>query len=327
MRNPDTLALEITEMLGRSFPSNTSNWLRQLQDDGDGDLLALCLGIDIATHEKLTPLYINLIDDCVVFTPASSPRLAFHQAMSAHKANASDWIGLAKRCGGYGFGGEPEVHAHITAARFVAKFFAYGSDAQEDIERLERFFKKRRGKARMPLQAREHLSGAPSQAVFVADLNDVSELVDAANDKKAAAAAIIDQYGLAYPFDSVRIVYFEYPKCPGSPQFDDIVFAQPTAISRSWYSSTGEWFISASDRKPKGWGKTQNCTGLYEESKRGKKERVHEGLTVPRKAYLAHWIDEVSVPPLDRTCLIEEAWKRYDEARDDWLSRHNNGTI
>ena len=218
----EEIAADIAAFLGRTQPSAVFDWLLQLQDDEDGDLLALCIGIDAATHEGTVALYCDLIDDCLAAPPNHSPRFAFYKAMESRAGEAPSWVGLSKWCSDDPFEGEPQAHVHVTAIRFLAEYQAYGSSDKASCDKLKREFQRYGGEIEVPLgeSVQRFLTmrgGAPSQAVFVGDLDAVQRVIEDTGGGDDAAEALVDGYGLPYPFDSVDLAYLEYGPRPWRP--------------------------------------------------------------------------------------------------------------
>lgn len=292
------LRREILE--GLEEPSAGEEWLARLEHSSNGDVLASCIVIDVASGALQRETIIDVLNH--VDLTIADARMAFHLALVNH---ASYLNLICSSC----FYSPPlpadDAYVRVMSLEiFIDNYIspqygpAYVSLIKADREAIKNLFFKD-GLFRLGSIRRWWTGSHP--LVWVTSLTTLVDLLKGTAEEHVAS--VLNNYlGLGYP-EGVDLLWVRYPN-----QFDSSVgVAQPTTLDASWKAPSG-FYVSYPNEN--GWGKTQSCSGML----RGAPERVHSYFKNLTDSYVAEFKGRTKNVKLSRSRLISEANRRVRRA-------------
>lgn len=274
-------------------------WLNSLPNCMDGELVGVCIAIDIAS-EALDPHTFASILDNLKSSPKNA-RLRFAEAIDSH-ACKRDFVCASKldapplRC--------PDHYVRVLELRrfityYAGPSFGYSDLDPADVEEVRRIFFT---KSTSLGSIKEWWAGKNGR-VWVTSKRELEQLVEKYPGEDAASL-FNDALGLGYANGAGKdnlpeIVAVNYPL-----NFS-IGCTQPTTLD-AWWEDEGKFYIS--NGREDGWGKTQSCSGSYDKVR----ERVHSEFKNLTSDYFTCYFGIAKVPIKNRNALMEEAYERFE---------------
>jgi len=284
-----------------SSTTKLARWIEQLRKVPDGEILGVCLAIDLASKSLSGNLIGKIID--ILDVSRANQRLQFQLAVDNHP----DSRNLV--CASMIFGpplGNPDSYARILSVEaFITHFVGPSMPAYLPLSALSkrqvkrRFLNSRGGN----LGTIDRWWSGRRGVTWVLSASALRALAPK-NRLRDSASVVNDALGLGHPI-STELMMVVYPK--GIDNF--IQLKAPTVLDNDW-EHPGGFFISLGGAN--GWGLTQSCSGEYP----GIPERVHGGIKNPSDKFKTLPLGEVAKFSTDRDRLIKEAYRRLTSIID-----------
>lgn len=281
-------------------PTAGEEWLARLAHSPNGDVLASCIVIDVASGALRKDTVIDVLNHADLMI--ADARMAFHAALVNHDAYLNL---ICSSC----FHSSPlpkddtyvrVISLQVFMDNYIVPEFgpAFVSTVKADREAVKRTFFDT-GAFKLG-SIRSWWTGS-HPLVWITSLNTLVDVLDGEAEEDVATV-INDYLGLGYP-EGVDLLWVQYPS-----QFDcSIGVAQPTTLDVPWKAPSG--FYISYPRKD-GWGRAQSCSGTRPNAY----ERVHSHFKNLTDSYVAELKGCTKSMKLSRGKLILEANKRVKRA-------------
>ena len=282
-------------------PAVGVKWVECLSTSEDGELLGICLAIDLEA-ESVTPSQIALVLDGV--SKNKDARAGFYAAVQHHEPTV--------RCASRHLADPADFEAVYVRIMELGDFITYylkepyGYNTEPaDVETVRKLFLRAEGRTLgdiNPPWSGKH------QIVWVVSRRDILGDGPPRVLGDDAAANLADILGLGMkggvgPGNSLEIVMVVYP-----PDFE-MTFAtrcrQPTAFDANW-ETAGTLYMS--EGRGNAWGLTRSCSGRPD----GLPERVHPELARIDRSFVLYPLGVTIPPKVDRTRMNDQAYDRLE---------------
>jgi hypothetical protein len=275
--------------------TKTLDWLRFLPSSVDGELLGLCLAIDIAAKALKPGTIMEIVK--LLDVSAIDHRHAFHIALAQHRDHRN--LICASLLG------SPRLMRHdhyvrvVSLESFLTHFVGPTLPIYLPLSPSSKVRARRRylGPKGGSLAGIDRWWSGTRGVTWVLSAKTLDDLIRG-NSGMESASIVNDAAGLCHPLKT-ELMIVRYPR-----EFDTVVgVKQPTALDCDW-THPGTFFISFG--KQDGWGRTQSCSG----SRPGVPERVHGELKNPTSDYKTETLGLVERLEINRAGLMAEGYVR-----------------
>jgi hypothetical protein len=296
------------------------NWIIGLETAEDGERLGACLAIDLIS-EALSPAWVQAVLERLNFRQVDA-RWAFGVALEEHPEHEQ----LLMLSGTASASSPDEGYAHVMPVqKFITSYAGpadgYTSLSTDSIAEVKRrYFSEGTGTT---LEDIDIWWTGKTGLVWVTSGNDLLSIMSSAapgqveatlqntigsvRPSPGVASAVKNALGLVRPWIlpeglEYYLIAIQYPlefphRC-----------APPTTLDAYW-THPGQYYLSW--HKPDGWGRTHNCLG----ERPHLRERVHQVFEGLGEGYRAFALGAVKVGPESRPGLLDEAYRRFAEAK------------
>jgi hypothetical protein len=289
------IALMRDEAAGKS-------WLDGLPTSEDGDLLGICLAIDVVSDATPKSVLAGALDGLGV---GLDSRSRFHDAVNNHAPTL--------RCQSQLMPKTPEGVVYVRILElgdfieyYLRPVYRYTTDPS-DVATVRRLFLRKTPRAlgdiRNPWSGRH-------QVVWVLPQREVLEAIKPPRSADDAATELADRLGLALkggvgPGNGLELVAVTYPATFEADYATRC--RQPRVFDAAW-EAPGTLYMSHG--REDNWGRTRSCTG----TKPQMSERVHPELRSISDAFSLTHVGVARPPATDRSTMVLEAYERLKAA-------------
>lgn len=281
-------------------------WIDALPSSPDGELLGLCLAIDIASTALQPTVIGDLLD--LIDVSTTDQRLAFHIAYEKHHDQRNLICASLLSCPR--LKGDDHYIRIASVEAFITYFVNPSLPGYLPLSPSSRARIRRRylGPAGGSLEAIDRWWGGRKGVTWVISASKFEELMGS-QPLVEPATLVNDAAGLGHPLGA-ELMMIRYPK--GFDAFLGV--KQPTALDSDW-EWPGNFFISFG--RQDGWGRTHSCSGALP----GIPERVHGEIKNPTAEYTTHALGAVAALEVNRSKLLREGYRRVQLMLDDNLKK------
>jgi hypothetical protein len=278
-------------------------WVDQLPSAADGDLLGVCLAIDLISGATKPETVAQIVDD--VRDEDGDARSKFYQAVNRCVPSV--------RCQSRLTLSTPDAVSYMRIIElgdfilyYLRPVYPYTTDPA-DVATVRRLFLRRTPR---PLGDITNPWSGRHQIVWVIPEQEVQAALTRSVTGNDAAVELADRLGLALnggvgPGNALELIAVTYPTSFESDH--GIQCHQPTTFDANW-SAPGTLYVSHG--RNDGWGRTRSCSGTRQQMP----ERVHSELPRLTDGFSLTPIGVAPPPSTDRSAILDEACHRLDTA-------------
>jgi hypothetical protein len=273
-------------------------WLKELPRNQFGELLGICMAIDVVSGAVLRDTFSSILD--YLKPPFINAKSAYYNAQLKHPTT-EDFVCASR----FNSPLLPSTDSYVRVMEIESFTTYYGGPAlglssldPSDVARVrKRFFRRTTN-----LHQIDRWYSGVNGRVWVMSKNEFSSICRGI-PTDAHASILNNRLGLGFkrgggPNGEPEMVAIEYPN-----NFS-VGCKQPTMLDHAWNGNLN-WYVSDQDRD--GWGTTQSCCG----TQKGIRERVHSKFKNLTSDFLTIYIGLANPPPMNNIELIAEAYKRF----------------
>lgn len=289
-------------VLTRNSSAGTA-WLEQLPDAVDGDLLGICLAIDLISGAIASKTIAEIIDDLP--DGNGDARSKFYDAVNRRVPSVRCQSQLTPTTV------EPTSYVRvIELGDFILYYlrptYPYTTDPA-DVATVRRLFLQRTPR---PLGDITNPWSGRHQIVWVVPQQEVQNVLVASANANVAAAELADRLGLALnggvgPNNALELLAVTYPLSFESDH--GIRCHQPTSLDANWGNLET---LYVSHGRDDGWGRTRSCGG----TRPGMPERVHSEIPRLNDGFTLSALGVTAPPSTNRSNILDDACGRLTVA-------------